>query len=270
MTQGPEALSADSLSSLLARQARERGERSAVRYKQRGLYRTHSWRALAGDLDALIARERSTEPEGHALGLGWVLRALASALREDAYAGASPAHAAAANEVLWLEPGTEPSAALSHWLSTGSLLGIGEAVDTALTDRRELAPTLLFADEGWYDALADEVQARARQGSRLRRRLIAWALRVGAAGPGSRVQACLRSLARLLVLRPLADQLGLARTKLALSTGEPGAPARALFAALSVPLNTLGGEAAPRLAKLNSAEPGADGLFAGTHHELRA
>jgi hypothetical protein len=272
MTEVPAALSADWLSSLLARHARDRGDAVAVRYKQRGLYRTHSWRALAHDLELLVARERGTAPEGHALGLRWVLATLASALGDSTTVSASPLCVATVDDRLWLEPGTDPAATLLHWLVSGSVLGIGEAVGTALTDRRELAPTLLFADDSWYDALSDEVHARARQGSRARRAVVEWALRVGTCSrPGSRVHAGLRFLAGLLVLRPLADQLGLARTRLALTTGEPGASARALFAALGVPVSKAGSEVTPRVSKADDApEPGADGLFSGSNRELRA
>ncbi|MDB4973635.1 MAG: fAA1 [Myxococcaceae bacterium] len=228
----------DAVAALLARQAETRGASVAVRFKERGLVQTRTWRELAGAYPA----QRAVAATGHVLGLRWLWGALQESA--ESLTDASP-HEPAQDQVerplvLWIEPTLERGSArdrlLGQWLQSDAVLAVGEALDTAELDRRELAPSVLLAAASWYDRLANDVLARAGQASRARQRLIVWALEVGAAqdAPPSR-----RALARLLVLRPLADQLGLARTELAWVGGLPSERTRALFDALAISLRSL-------------------------------
>jgi long-subunit acyl-CoA synthetase (AMP-forming) len=230
MTSLPSSPRLDTGPALLAQQARERPDAVALRFKQRGLYQTRSWRALLDE--ALPAA-----PAAHALGLSWLLHAVHTCSAEAARWPVEPA------DVMWIEPALGPQG-LAGWLRAGALLGVGEALDTWEHDLRELAPTVLIASAAWYDSLASEVLARAGRGSPLRRALLHRAL----AAPAS-------WLAQRLVLRPLRDQLGLARTRLLLVPTQLAAPTLRFFEALELPVRALEPEGALPLRA--DAEPAA-------------
>jgi hypothetical protein len=174
---------------------------ASIRYKERGVIHTVAW--PAGERGA-----RGT----HALGLAWV-RSLATA------SGAQVAWSA--DDVLWLEPelAEQDPSWVGAWLESGAVLAVGEARDSSEADRRELAPTVLVARGSWYDALTAETLARVQRTDRATRTLLKWALARGKRG---------------LLLRAIADQLGLARVRRALCVGGPRPEARAFFSSLGI------------------------------------
>lgn len=242
--------STDALPTLLARHAQQRGSAVAVQYKVRGLVQTCTWHSLLRALEDARARSAADEHAPHALGLTWLLHALLLHAPSELTASHSAAHAGGSppslrtDDVLWLDPQLDRASALSLWLHSGAVLAIGEAVDTAEVDRRELAPTVLLAEARWYDELADDVRTRAARARGPRKALLRWAFATAADSPRARAPS--HWLARGIVLRPLADQLGLARTHLALSAGQPSELAQSLLAALGVPLRVHGHDATLR------------------------
>lgn len=136
---------------------------------------------------------------------------------------------------------------------TGVALGVlaplvvnfAEKPETIKHDLRELGPQfLLFAPRQW-EMMSSDMQSHMLEVGAVRRALYRWALRAGAAavepdaGP---VKGGLRAIADRLVLRALRDNLGLVRTRAALSAGSGlSAEIFALFRALGVPLHNVYG-----------------------------
>ena len=246
MTSAPSPTSADALPTLLAWQAAQRGSDVAVRYKAHGLCQTSTWRSLERAFDDARVSPAGEQPSTHALGLAWLVRSLAKVVAEpEVSASARQLQTSwTAHDVLWLDPQLDLAGALRSWLQSGAVLAVGEAIDTVEVDRRALAPTVLLAEARWYDQLTADVRARAARARGARALLLRWAL--GPALDAAQTSPSPRWLARRLVLRPVLDQLGLTCTRLALSLGQPGEHAQALFAALQVPLCLHGHNAAAR------------------------
>jgi long-chain acyl-CoA synthetase len=105
---------------------------------------------------------------------------------------------------------------------------------------RELACEIVFFGPRQWEGLASHVHARMLDASPWRQRLVEWGLEVGqelrasATGIWDKTRLW---LADFLVLRPLREQLGLKRTRIAVTGGAAMAPdIYRLFAALGVPL----------------------------------
>lgn len=167
----------------------ERGDAPAVRFKQHGRLHTQSWSSLV----------EGAPQRGHTLGLNWVQGLLSSAQRTEA-----PWRR---EDVVWIEPALlerEPRL-VGMWLQSGAVLAVDETRDG--DDRRELAPTVVIASAAYYAKLQRETEARLQRS--VLHSLARWAF----ARPRHPVS-------RALILRPIADQLGLARVR-SLLTVEP-------------------------------------------------
>lgn len=86
----------------------------------------------------------------------------------------------AADEVVWVDEGTEWAEGLKHllsrWLDTGTGFAFPETRGSASRDRRELAPTVLLLSAPRAQSLADEIEARLAPPGSWRRRLCDWTL----------------------------------------------------------------------------------------------
>lgn len=117
---------------------------------------------------------------------------------------------------------------VAAWLLGGFCFNIAESPESRDRDRREIAPTLVLGSAQTYVRLRERIVARLpRPSEGWRGRLARRALSGGGAG----------WLARLLILRPLRDAVGLGRVRTAIIVG--GAPQedlRAFYRALGVTL----------------------------------
>ena len=110
---------------------------------------------------------------------------------------------------------------------------------------REIACELVFFGPRQWESLAARVHARMLDVAPWRRRLVEWGMHVGQRvraprnneAPASWIEHLLLPVAELLVLRPLREQLGLKRTRIAMNGGAATAPdIFRLFAGMGVML----------------------------------
>lgn len=145
---------------------------------------------------------------------------------------------------------TEQFFGLTMGLALPLVVNFPEGPEQVLANLRELAAQLvMFAPRQWEN-LASTMEVRTTDSGRLRRTLYRWGIRIGHAVNVARLEGRRpRLLARLaypianaVMLRPLRDQLGLIRTRVALCGGSMMAPdVFRLFHAIGVPLrNTYG------------------------------
>jgi long-chain acyl-CoA synthetase len=120
----------------------------------------------------------------------------------------------------------EQMLAVACGLCSGLTLSFPEDADTQRADLREIGPDLMFSPPRIWESMLSEVQVRIDEAGWLKRRVFAWAYRVGdraAARPGRRTSA-VRWAADLVGLRPVRDQLGLARVRRCYTGGAPLSP----------------------------------------------
>ena len=140
----------------------------------------------------------------------------------------------------------------------GLALGIGlpmvvnfpEGPEQVLANIRELAvEAMTFAPRQW-ESMASSVQAHMLDAGAVRRAIYEWGLKVGHAVHVARMDGkpvswwsrALLPLANALVLRPLRDQLGLTRLRVAICGGATMAPdVFRMFHAMGVPLRNIYG-----------------------------
>lgn len=119
---------------------------------------------------------------------------------------------------------------LSPWLLAGFTLNFPENLVTRDTDRRELGPTLVAGTAATYQRLYALTQSRWPLAGSIQYALVKWAL-----DKYQRQVPVLQTIADWLVIRPLKDVLGLARTRVPLLVGEPlSAEAAQFFAAIGI------------------------------------
>ncbi|WP_312934338.1 hypothetical protein [Pseudomonas sp.] len=86
----------------------------------------------------------------------------------------------AADDVLWVDEGTEWQDGLSHvlqrWLGQGEGLAFPETSESASRDRREITPTDLLLSPRRVEALAAEIESRLAPPGSWRRQACDWAL----------------------------------------------------------------------------------------------
>ena len=133
----------------------------------------------------------------------------------------------------------------------------------------------MFAPRQW-ESLAASMAVRSAEGGRLRHALYRWGVRIGHAVnvarlEGTKIGLAARlayPLANVLVLRPLRDQLGLARARVALCGGSMMAPdVFRLFHAIGVPLRNSYGSTETGI--LTTHRGGAYSLEAGFREFLK-
>ncbi|HYF61057.1 MAG TPA: AMP-binding protein [Burkholderiaceae bacterium] len=145
---------------------------------------------------------------------------------------------------------TEQLMGLTLGLTLPMVVNFPEGPEQVLENIRELAvEVMVFAPRQW-ESLAATLQARMLDAGAWRRRVHDWGLRIGHevhvnALEGRPVRPAARALLPLadaLVLRPLRDQLGLTRLKVAMCGGSTMAPdVFRMFAAMGVPLRNFYG-----------------------------
>jgi long-chain acyl-CoA synthetase len=121
-------------------------------------------------------------------------------------------------------------------LLAGCILNFPESRETALSDLRELQPTVVQASPRLWAKLKSGVELAAAEATAFQRRMIALALKSGSNGPNRLLDA--------LVLAPLRDRVGLSRARLCVTTGAPArSDVGAWFAAIRRPLTDAYGHA---------------------------
>lgn len=121
-------------------------------------------------------------------------------------------------------------------LLAGCIINFPESRETALSDLRELQPTVVQAPPRLWAKLKSSVELAAAEATRFQRRMIAMALKPGSGAPNPLLDA--------LVLAPVRARMGLSRARLCLTTGAPArADVGAWFAAVRRPLTDVYGHA---------------------------
>jgi long-chain acyl-CoA synthetase len=120
----------------------------------------------------------------------------------------------------------EQMLAVACGLHSGMTLSFPEEAATQRADLREIGPDVMFSPPRIWESMLSDLQVRIDEAGWLKRRVFAWAYRVGdraAARPGRRTGAA-RWAADLVGLRPVRDQLGLARVRRCYTGGAPLSP----------------------------------------------
>lgn len=140
---------------------------------------------------------------------------------------------------------TEQFFGLAMGLALPLVVNFPEGPEQVLANIRELAVELtMFAPRQW-ESLAASMEVRTAGGGRLRHALYRWGIKVGHAVNVARLEGrkirlgarLVYPVANALILRPLRDQLGLTRARVALCGGSMMAPdVFRLFHAIGVPL----------------------------------
>jgi len=143
----------------------------------------------------------------------------------------------------------EQMLAVACGLSTGLTLSFPEDSSTQKADLREIGPNVMFSPPRIWESMLSEVQVRIDEAGRLKRALFGWGYSVGdkAAerrihGKGGRFNPLLW-VADQVALRPVRDQLGLARIDHAYTGGAPlGPDVFRFFHAIGVNLKQIYGQ----------------------------
>jgi long-chain acyl-CoA synthetase len=126
----------------------------------------------------------------------------------------------------------EQMLAVACGLAHGLTLAFPEDAATQRADLREIGPDVMFSPPRIWEGMLSSVQVRIDDAGWLKRRVFGWAYRVGDAvadcrvrgrKPGPRLAAAHR-LADVVGLRPVRDQLGLARIRRCYTGGAPLSP----------------------------------------------
>ncbi|GAB3687794.1 long-chain fatty acid--CoA ligase [Nocardiopsis oceani] len=126
----------------------------------------------------------------------------------------------------------EQMLAVACGLSTGMALSFPEEAGTQRSDLREIGPDVMFSPPRIWESMLSEVQVRIDEAGWLKRKVFGWGYRVGERtaqlrtrgrkpGPAGRVA---HFIADVVALRPVRDQLGLARIRRCYTGGAPLGP----------------------------------------------
>jgi long-chain acyl-CoA synthetase len=120
----------------------------------------------------------------------------------------------------------EQMLAVACGLRAAMTLSFPEDAATQRADLREIGPDVLFSPPRIWESMLSEVQVRIDEAGWLKRRVFAWAYRVGdrAAARAGRRSGAARWAADQVGLRPVRDQLGLARVRRCYTGGAPLSP----------------------------------------------
>jgi long-chain acyl-CoA synthetase len=145
---------------------------------------------------------------------------------------------------------TEQIFGLTMGLVVPFVVNFPEEPETVRENIRELAVDVLVFSPRQWESLAASVQGKMAEAGRLRRAIYEWGLKAGHAYKVARLDgrqpgAMARlnhALANRVVLRPVLDQLGLIKARVAVSGGSSMAPdVFRFFHALGVPLRNIYG-----------------------------
>lgn len=145
----------------------------------------------------------------------------------------------------------EQMLAVACGMSFGLTISFPESSATQRSDLREIGPDLMFSPPRIWESMLSEVQVRIDEAGWLKRSIFGWGydvgdkvanLRVAGKKPGLWDRARL-SVANQVALRPVRDQLGLARIKRGYTGGAPlGPDVFRFFHAIGVNLKQIYGQ----------------------------
>lgn len=145
----------------------------------------------------------------------------------------------------------EQMLAVACGLSVGMTLSFPEDVSTQRSDLREIGPNVMFSPPRIWESMLSDVQVGIDEGGRLKLAVFGWGYAVGDRVAGLRVRGERPSLvlrvkhavADAVALRPVRDQLGLARLKRCYTGGAPlGPDVFRFFHAIGVNLKQIYGQ----------------------------
>jgi long-chain acyl-CoA synthetase len=145
----------------------------------------------------------------------------------------------------------EQMTAVACGLSRGMTLSFPEDAATQRADLREIGPHVMFSPPRIWESMLSDVQVRIDEAGWLKRRVFGWGYRIGDRVAGARVRGgrtgawsrVLLAIADAVALRPVRDQLGLARTKYCYTGGAPlGPDVFRFFHAIGVNLKQIYGQ----------------------------
>lgn len=105
-------------------------------------------------------------------------------------------------------------------LRLGLTLSFPESAATQRTDLREIGPDVLVGPPRIWESMLSDVRTRIDEAGRLKRRAFGWAFTVG----DRKRSGLTRTIADVLALRPVRDQLGLSRIRRCYTGGGPLSP----------------------------------------------
>ncbi len=144
----------------------------------------------------------------------------------------------------------EQMLAVACGLSRGLTLSFPEDSATQKSDMREIGPDVMFSPPRIWEGMLSEVQVRIDEAGWLKRRVFGWGYDIGDKvaerkihGQGAGTLAPVHWLADQVALRPVRDQLGLARNGHAYTGGAPlGPDVFRFFHAIGVNLKQIYGQ----------------------------
>jgi len=145
----------------------------------------------------------------------------------------------------------EQMLAVACGLSRGLTISFPEDSSTQRADLREIGPNVMFSPPRIWESMLSEVQVRIDEAGWLKRTIFGWGYDVGDKVAGRRVQGqqpglglgMAHRVADTVALRPVRDQLGLARIKRCYTGGAPlGPDVFRFFHAIGVNLKQIYGQ----------------------------
>ncbi|WP_084037057.1 AMP-binding protein [Haloechinothrix halophila] len=145
----------------------------------------------------------------------------------------------------------EQMLAVACGLSHGLTLSFPEDSSTQRADLREIGPDVMFSPPRIWESMLSDVQVRIDEAGALKRKIFGWGYTVGDAVAERRVrgerpgtwQRLMHRIADAVALRPVRDQLGLARLKRVYTGGAPlGPDVFRFFHAIGVNLKQIYGQ----------------------------
>jgi long-chain acyl-CoA synthetase len=144
----------------------------------------------------------------------------------------------------------EQMLAVACGLSRGLTLSFPEDSSTQKSDLREIGPDVMFSPPRIWESMLSEVQVRIDEAGALKRKVFGWGYSVGDRVAERRMRGqsvgglrLLHAIADQLALRPVRDQLGLARVQHAYTGGAPlGPDVFRFFHAIGVNLKQIYGQ----------------------------
>jgi long-chain acyl-CoA synthetase len=124
----------------------------------------------------------------------------------------------------------EQMLAVACGLAQGFTISFPEDSSTQKSDLREIGPNVMFSPPRIWESMLSDVQVRIDEAGRLKRAIFGWGFDVGDRAAEKRIHgkgggfSPLLWLADQVALRPVRDQLGLARVKHAYTGGAPLGP----------------------------------------------
>jgi long-chain acyl-CoA synthetase len=126
----------------------------------------------------------------------------------------------------------EQMLAVACGMTFGFAISFPEDAETQRTDLREIGPSVMFSPPRIWESMLSDVQVRIGEAGWLKRRVFAWGYGVGERAARRRVNGepigarlrLVHLIADQIALRPVRDQLGLARIRRCYTGGAPLGP----------------------------------------------